>query len=181
MKNFVRDDFGYINNRGRSKYWGVTVRQDETSRDRWMVSYKPANGEETHSLGAVGFHLKEHDAAKFAAAIYETGQLRQNTVKLKVLTTDKKFVLYTRNNALYREAYTTQDVYQPAPTVTLDEGFDATPALTKEQVVRRVRRIRKVKGDQVSKLTKLILEGNLSQKSTKALIAVLESTLKSKA
>lgn len=179
MKNFVRDDFGYINNRGRSKYWGVTVRQDDTCRDRWMVSYKPANGEETHSLGAVGFHLKEHDAAKFAAAIYETGQLRQNTVKLKVLTTDKKFVLYTRNNALYREAYTTQDVYQPAPTVTLDEATE--PELTQQQVVRKVRRIRKVKGDQVSKLTKLILEGNLSQKSTKALIAVLESTLKTKA
>ncbi len=177
MKNFVRDEIGYINNRGRSKYWGVTVRQDDTCHDRWMVSYKPSNGEETHSMGAVGFRLKEEDAAKFAAAVYETGQLRQNTVKLKVLSVDKKFVLYTRNNALYREAYTTQAVYQPAPTVTLDE---AQPELSKEQVVRKVRRIRKIKGDQVAKLTKLILDGNLNAKSTRALIAVLESTLPNK-
>lgn len=178
MKNFVRDEIGYVNNRGRSKYWGVTVRQDEHGKDLWMVSYKPSNGEETHSMAAVGFRLKEEDAAKFAAAVYETGQLRQNTIKLKVLSADKKFVLYTRSNALYREAYTTQDVYQPAPTLTLDEATGPEP--TKEQVTRRVRKIRKVGGDQVSKLTKLILDGNLSQRSTKALIAVLESTLKNK-
>lgn len=178
MKNFVRDEFGYVNNRGRSKYWGVTVRQDENSKDRWMVSYKPSNGEETHSLGAVGFRLREEDAAKFAAAVYETGQLRQNTVKLKVLSADKKFVLYTRNGALYREAYTTQTVYQPAPTLTLE--LATAPEPTAEQVTRRVRRLGKAGGDKTAKITKLILEGNLSPKSTKALIAVLESTLKSK-
>lgn len=178
MKNFVRDEIGYVNNRGRSKYWGVTVRQDENGKDRWMVSYKPANGDETHSLSAVGFRLKEEDAARFSAAVYETGQDRQATNKLKVLSVDKKFVLYTRSNNLYREAHTTQEVFQFAPTLTLDEA--TAPEPTKDQVTRRVRRIRKAGGDKVAKLTKLILDGNLSDKSARALIAVLESTLKNK-
>lgn len=200
MKKLTRDEFGYVNNRGRSQYWGVTVAPDERGRDTWVVSYKPADGTETHSLRPTNFALTERDAARIAAAVYETGQTRPTTVKLKVLSADKKWVYGVRGNELWREAFGSQSVYVPTPTLTLldtaaapnevlvakrgrgrprKEVAVATDLLAKAATRKpRAGKSAKAADAYTAKLAAMILGGNLSSRSSKALIAVLESTMK---
>ena len=209
MKQLPRDEYGYINNRGRSPYWGVTVNSDPNGKDRWVVSYKPTsgtatNGLVTHSLYAESFTLSEKDAALIGAAIYETGQTRQATMQLKVQSADKKWVFAVRNGTvIYRERFNGQKVHVMAPTLTLLDVDPATnnvvaksaaPAKVKSQVVepatmqggiglvqtRTIKRAARKSSDTAfaAKLANMILSGNLSERSTKALIGVLESTLK---
>lgn len=184
MKQLPRDEYGYINNRGRSQYWGVTVAHDPHGKDLWVVSYKPADGTETHSLRSDSFNLSEKDAALIGAAVYETGQLKQNTVKLKVLSADKKWVYGVRDTTVWRERYTSQVVHVMAPTLTLLDAAEAVPAVepTAKQTRTRVKRLARKSSDTsyAAKLASMILAGNLTERSTKALIGVLESTLKPK-
>lgn len=186
MKQLPRDEIGYINNRGRSQYWGVTIAHDPHGKDQWVVSYKPADGTVTHSLRSESFSLTEKDAALIGAAIYETGQLKPKTVKLKVLSSDKKWVYGVRDTTIWRERYTSQVVYQYAPTLTLmDVAAVATPLPVDEAVKQtrtHVKRLARKSNDSAyaAKLANMILSGNLTERSTKALIGVLESTLKVK-
>lgn len=182
MKQLPRDEFGYINNRGRSQYWGVTVAHDPHGKDLWVVSYKPADGSETHSLRADSFNLSEKDAALIGAAVYETGQLKQNTVKLKVLSADKKWVYGVRDTTVWRERYTSQTVHVLAPTLTLLDAAAPVAEPTVQQTRSRVKRMARKSSDTAyaAKLANMILAGNLTERSTKALIGVLESTLKPK-
>lgn len=185
MKQLPRDEYGYINNRGRSRYWGVTVAHDPHGKDQWVVSYKPADGSVTHSLRSESFSLSEKDAALIGAAIYESGQLKPKTVKLKVLSNDKKWVYGVRDTVIWRERFTSQVVHQYAPTLTLLDATAPVAATEPTDAVatqRRVKRIARKSSDTsyAAKLANMILAGNLSERSTKALIGVLESTLKPK-
>lgn len=181
MKQLPRDEYGYINNRGRSQYWGVTVAHDAHGKDLWVVSYKPADGTETHSLRSETFSLSEKDAALIGAAVYETGQLKHNTVKLKVLSADKKWVYGVRGTTVWRERYTSQVVHEKAPTLTLLDAVPTPEPTAQETRIRVKRGVRKSSDTAyAAKLANMILSGNLTARSTKALIGVLESTLKTK-
>lgn len=170
-----RDQYGYINNRGRSKYWGVTVSADH----EWILSYHPVDDDTTHTASAVGFKIKEHDLAVIAAKIYDYGSRRSFVERdLKVLSADGKWVYTVRKTKIYRAKFTTQVVTPDVPAVSL---FDPGSACDNELPVLKVSELRKMATGEnayVANIAKLILDGNLSERSSKALISVLESTMK---
>ena len=170
--NLKRDEHGYVNNIGKSKYWGVTTNTSESGSDFWAVSYQPQDGDITHSLTARDFTLREVDAARFASAVYETGRRKANTVKLKVLCEDGKFVMRVRNNSIYREAYTDQDVYVPNPDFDKAEPEVDTTMTSKE--VKHVKKASKSDDEYTANLARMILDGNISKGAAKLLIGILK-------
>lgn len=169
--NLKRDEHGYVNNIGKSKYWGVTTNTSESGSDFWAVSYQPQDGDATtHSLTARDFTLQEVDAARFASAIYETGRRKAATVKLKVLCADGQFVMRLRGNAIYREAYTDQDVYQPNPD--FDKVEQEVPVT--EHDIKQIEKATKSDDSYTANLARMILDGNLSKGNSKLLIRILK-------
>lgn len=171
--NMKRDEHGYVNNIGKSKYWGVTTNTSESGSDFWAVSYQPQDGDTTtHSLTARDFTLRETDAARFASAIYETGRRKANTVKLKVLTEDGAFVMRLRNNTIYREAYTDQDVYKINP------DFDKEPDVVDHDItdrdIQHAKKAHKTGDEYTANIARMILDGNLSKGASKLLIGILK-------
>lgn len=183
MKTLNRDLYGYINNRGRSKYWGVSV----TADGDWMLSYHPVDSTFTHSAAPNNFKITELDVANIAAKIYEYGSIRKFTESsLRVLSLDKRYVFWIRGNTIFREPYKAQTVTEDKPNNDLFSGSKV------EKPVMRIRRVdhtaknsapkEKVQdeSDIVASITKTVLESNLSETSVKVLIAVMQSTLKTK-
>jgi len=168
--NLKRDEHGYINNIGKSKYWGVTTNTSESGSDFWAVSYQPQDGTVTHSLTARDFTLREVDAARFASAIYETGRRKTSTVKLKVLCEDGAYVMRLRGNAIYREAYTDQDVYVPNPDFDKVEVEEPVTDLD----IKHVKRHAKGDDEYTVNLARMILDGNISKSAAKLLIGILK-------
>lgn len=83
MKKIVvlgKDEHGYISTRktAKSKYWGVTTRPNGSGHDCWIVSTTDPRNGKTVSLGAPAFNLKEVDAARVAACVYD---MREGTLK----------------------------------------------------------------------------------------------------
>jgi hypothetical protein len=72
-KEMNRDEHGYINGRGTSKYWGVTT-QTNHGKKTWVVSHGPKWSAKTLGHRANGFTLKEVDAARIAAFLFEQSQ-----------------------------------------------------------------------------------------------------------
>lgn len=168
--NLQRDEHGYINNIGKSKYWGVTTNTSESGSDFWAVSYQPQDGTVTHSLTARDFTLLEVDAARFASAIYETGRRKTSTIKLKVLCADGKYVMRLRNNSIYREEYTDQDVYVPNPD--FDKVEVEEPVTAKD--IKHVKRHAKGDDEYTANIARMILDGNISKSAAKLLIGILK-------
>jgi hypothetical protein len=166
-----RDEHGYVNNIGKSKYWGVTTNTSESGSDFWAVSYQPQDGDSTtHSLTARDFTLREVDAARFASAIYETGRRKTSTVKLKVLCEDGLFVMRLRGNAIYREPYTDQDVYVPNPDFDKVEVEEPVTDVD----IKHVKRHAKGDDEYTANLARMILDGNISKSAAKLLIGILK-------
>lgn len=170
-----RDQYGYINNRGRSKYWGVTVSADH----EWILSYHPVDDDTTHTSSSVGFKIKEHDIALIAAKIYDYGSRRKFVERdLKVLSADGKWVYTVRKTNIYREKYTNQAITPDVPAVNLFETVpEASDTMIPALKVADIQKLATGENAYVANISKLILDGNLSDRSTKALIAVLESTM----
>lgn len=120
--NFKRDSFGYINNRGASKYWGVTTSVVE-GKKRWVVSHKPKWSNVTIGHHSSSFTLSERDAAKVAEFLFEQSMYSTSAPKaVFIRTADLRNVIYVdpRDSELRRYAYRGQDVYSPTPILTLD-------------------------------------------------------------
>jgi len=179
-----RDEHGYINNRGLSKYWGVTISGDAES---WIVSYKPVDDEKTHTMSANDFTLKEVDAARIAAYALDKGCKRNVIMRGEgVLSADKQWVYYIRGNDIHRMRYSKQKVHVNDVVVKLfDVAEVVKPAVKPEDMAVLKKAAKKAakkpddkESQRVANLTNLILDGNLSERSTRALIAVLQSTIK---
>lgn len=120
--NFKRDSFGYINNRGASKYWGVTTSVVD-GKKRWVVSHKPKWSNVTIGHHAASFTLSERDAAKVAEFLFEQSMYSTSAPKaVFIRTADLRNVIYVdpRDSELRRYAYRGQEVYSPTPILTLD-------------------------------------------------------------
>lgn len=119
-KILTRDEHGYINERGASKYWGVTTSKVGGER-LWVVNFKI--GGVTWGYRANGFKLKEVDAARIAAFLYEKGEATVNSrdQSVAILSADKKYVFkFDLNDTyIYREKAGNQKVYQFQPNLTL--------------------------------------------------------------
>lgn len=71
----VRDEFGYISNQGKSKYWGVSFKTNSVGRDVWTVSIggpKTYGPTETYYANFSSYP-DERQMAAVAAAIYQKG------------------------------------------------------------------------------------------------------------
>lgn len=194
IHNMTYDGIGYVNGRGKSKYWGVTTGIDGNGRDFWIVSFTPVERVETFTLHSENFKLGELDAAKIAAYIVENGRSMINLQDAKILSQDKRFVMFIKNTTIYRERYTNQVVYknktevnlfdvvlQPKPAGTpeildLLSTAPARPIYVKEKVAVEVKPVDNESSD-IATLTQMILDCNLSARATRALVAVLQSTL----
>lgn len=189
------DGIGYVNGRGKSKYWGVTTGINGSGHDFWIVSFTPVERVETFTLHSENFTLKELDAAKIAAFIVENGRSMVNLQSAKILSHDKKYVLFIKNTYIYRERYTNQVVYKNKTEVNL---FDAVlqqkphvaaikvpPLVAKKEVewptpakkVESVAEIIDTESSEVAALMQMILDCNLSARASRALIAVIQSTI----
>jgi hypothetical protein len=73
-KVLVKNEHGYLTNRGKSRYWGVTTGIDAIGKDYWIVSFNALDLNQTVTLRSPSFTLTETDAARVAAYIYEQGQ-----------------------------------------------------------------------------------------------------------
>lgn len=135
-KDMLRDDYGYINNRGVSKYWGVTVSKVD-GKDIWVVNFKPRwAGGVTCGYRPYNhdFKLKELDAAKIAAFLYEQGEYYPIDEEVKIRSVDGKYVFSLKLNdtKIYRQRYTNQKVWE-RPSLTLDLLVkEETPLSTKQ-------------------------------------------------
>lgn len=203
--NFKRDSFGYINNRGVSKYWGVTTSVVE-GKKRWVVSHKPKWSNVTIGHHATGFTLKELDAAKVAEFLFEQSMYATTAPKgVYIRSADMRHVIWVdpRNSELKRLANRGQEVYSPTPILTLD--------LTDTAVVQEAPAVAKLLRNNVEKgvsspivddsdkilvmleslkdnnftekeligiVTDAILSGALSVAGTKLLIGALEQSIR---
>lgn len=173
--NMKRDEHGYVNNIGKSKYWGVTTNTKESGSDAWVVSYQPQDSDTTiHSLSPRDFELTEYDAARFAAAIYETGRRKANTMKLKVQSEDGLFVMYIRggSNAICREKFNGQAVYVPNPNFNQEEP--EVDHIITDHDTKHVRKASKSDDEYTANLARMILDGNISKGAAKLLIGILK-------
>lgn len=182
------DGIGYVNGRGKSKYWGVTTGIDGGGRDFWIVSFTPVERSETFTMHADNFKLKELDAAKIAAYIVENGRSMNNLQDARILSHDKQYVLRIKHTSIYRERYTTQAVYKNKTEVNLFDAVLQTkpaakaivvkpkPVVVEKEVVIATKPSDNESSD-IATLTQIILDSNLSQRATRALVAVLQSTL----
>lgn len=177
-KPFIRDAHGYVNNRGRSKYWGVTV----DTNGGWILSYFPNDDDITHTASSVGFRISEIDLARIAAKIYENGSKRKFTEsKLRVLSQDKQWVYTIKQNSIYREAYRNQSITPSAGNVSL---FDVVPEQKPSAPVRTnkapdvERQVIMSEREYIAKILTMILDVNLSEPTMRELIQILESQIK---
>jgi hypothetical protein len=180
------DGIGYVNGRGKSKYWGVTTGIDGSGRDFWIVSFTPVERVETFTLHSDNFKLKELDAAKIAAYIVENGRSMVNLQDAKILSHDKQHVLFIKHTTIYRERFTNQVVYKNKTEVNL---FDAVlqekpqvasikvPSLVEKKEVAPEPKPVDNESSDIATLAQMILDCNLSARATRALIGVLQSTL----
>lgn len=183
------DGIGYVNGRGKSKYWGVTTGIDGSGRDFWIVSFTPVERVETFTLHSENFKLKELDAAKIAAYIVENGRSMVNLQDARILSHDKQYVLRIKHTSIYRERYTTQAVYKNKTEVNLfDVVLQEKPAVAKAPApvapimipVKKVEvpaPVADTESSDIATLAQMILDCNLSARATRALIGVLQSTL----
>ena len=184
------DGIGYVNGRGKSKYWGVTTGIDGSGRDFWIVSFTPVERVETFTLHSENFKLGELDAAKIAAYIVENGRSMINLQDAKILSHDKRFVLFIKHTSIYRERFTNQVTYKNKTEVNLfDVVLQERPAVAKAPVatitvpvlaakkVEPVVEIVDTESSEVAALMQMILDCNLSSRASRALIAVIQSTI----
>lgn len=190
------DGIGYVNGRGKSKYWGVTTGIDGSGRDFWIVSFTPVERVETFTLHSDNFKLKELDAAKIAAYIVENGRSMVNLQDAKILSHDKQHVLFIKHTTIYRERFTNQVTYKNKTEVNLfDAVLQKKPASTPEvltllaqQPIQLPQQVVKKEvapepkpvdneSSDIATLAQMILDCNLSARATRALIGVLQSTL----
>lgn len=170
-KPFIRDAHGYVNNRGRSKYWGVTV----DTNGGWILSYFPNDDDITHTASSVGFRISEIDLARIAAKIYENGSRRKFTEsKLRVLSQDKQWVYTIKRNSIYREAYRNQSITPSAGNVSL---FDVVPE-QKPSAPDVERQVIMSEREYIAKILTMILDVNLTEPTMRELIQILESQIK---
>ena len=181
------DGIGYVNGRGKSKYWGVTTGIDGSGRDFWIVSFTPVERVETFTLHSENFKLGELDAAKIAAYIVENGRSMVNLQDAKILSHDKRFVLFIKHTSIYRERFVNQITYKNKTEVNL---FDAvlpvklqdtsikvpTPVVAKKDVVVEAKPVDTESSD-IATLAQMILDCNLSARASRVLIAVLQSNI----
>ena len=195
VHNMTYDGIGYVNGRGKSKYWGVTTGIDGSGRDFWIVSFTPVERTETFTLHADNFKLNELDAAKIAAYIVENGRSMVSLNDAKILSHDKRFVLSVKHTTIYRSRYVSQAVYKNKTEVNLFDAVlmtkpDPAPTqapevytwgnfpnqLAKKQV-EPVVEIVDTESSEVAALMQMILDCNLSSRASRALIAVIQSTI----
>ena len=123
-KEMLRDEHGYINGRGASKYWGVTT-QTNNGKKTWVVSHGPKWSNVTLGHRSNGFALKEVDAARIAAFLFEQSQyadVAPEAVYIRsadgkhLFAVDPKWSIIGRikNTGNYK-------TYEFNPTVTLEE------------------------------------------------------------
>lgn len=65
---YIDDGIGVINNRGESKYWGIT--RSTAQNGGWCVSYTPKGADKTKTLYFRTRMLNERVAARIAREIY---------------------------------------------------------------------------------------------------------------
>lgn len=201
--SFKRDSFGYINNRGASKYWGVTTSVVE-GKKRWVVSHKPKWSTVTIGHHSSSFTLSERDAAKVAEFLFEQSMYSTSAPKaVFIRTADLRNVIYVdpRDSELRRYAYRGQDVYSPTPILTLDLTDTAVvqeaPAVAK-LIINHTPKAKPIVDDSdkilvmldslkdtsftekelIGFVTDAILSGALSVAGTKLLIGALEQSIR---
>ena len=193
VHNMTYDGIGYVNGRGKSKYWGVTTGIDGNGKDFWIVSFTPVERTETFTMHSENFKLGELDAAKIAAYIVENGR-SMNLQDAKILSHDKRYVLSVKNTTIYRSRYVSQAVYKNKTEVNLfDVVLPEKPATGTPEVLTMLRQFptqlpetKKVEpvveivdteSSEVAALMQMILDCNLSSRASRALIAVIQSTI----
>jgi hypothetical protein len=87
-----KDQYGYVNGRGKSKYWGVTTAPSAHGKDIWIVSVQDYTGT-TKTIRSKGFVLQELDAAIIAAHFYEVIKSGRPFNKFTVKSHCGKYVL----------------------------------------------------------------------------------------
>jgi hypothetical protein len=127
----IRDAHGLINNRGKSKYWGVTTGLDaeKNYEDMFVVSYKALDLDQTHTLRPHRFRFTEADAARVAAYVHAKGQMFKNLSNTDcILSADGKYVfqVFRGSNEVYRQKYKNQILWNPPINVTLVTADEPT-------------------------------------------------------
>lgn len=127
-KQLIRDAAGYINNRGKSKYWGVTTNENTNGKDFWVVSYTPSDKSQTITFFPVEFKLTEEEAATIAAFAYENGQGRHTLNGKAFPSSSNKYELRVRDTRITKHSL---DVLPPAPAKVEKSGsyFDTINTL----------------------------------------------------
>lgn len=180
----ISDGIGYINNRGKSKYWGVTV----NTHGGWILSYYPNDSDYTHTASAFNFKISENDLANIAAQIYDINSMRSIVEgSLKVHSLDGKFVYTIKGNYIYRVP-NVQLVAQPVRKV------DVTLFTNSTNIPKAAPKTKKLlppskptqsepatvtmsEQEYAAKVLTMILDVNLSERTMRQIIAILEAEL----
>lgn len=175
MKKMIRDEHGVVNNRGISKYWGVTVAMNPLGKHYWVISYKPADRSETVSLRPIDFNLTETEAAKIAAACYDLGQSRTCLNGLHFLSDNRKNVFTVRGVEIRKTKYNGREMlYNPPVLNNLFGASDnVVPPVKAVSLAPKTVKSGDKDSEYFNKILALVSEGHLSEKSSRALVAVL--------
>lgn len=94
--NMIFDGVGYVNNIGKSKYWGVSTGKDSCQKDYWLVSIHPEGGvfrDKTMTFRALWDRPKEEDMARVAAMLYDRMSEYSTWGVVRVPSADKKYLM----------------------------------------------------------------------------------------
>lgn len=141
-KMLIKNEHGYVNNRGSSKYWGVSTWTNPSGgKDRWIVSFQILGT--THQKATRSFFFQweasEEDAARVAAYVFDKGQkLSEMKSSDKIISADGKWYMHISpyENKISRvrvDEYV--DIVKPEPVVK--EEPQISPQLTTEDDVSK--------------------------------------------
>jgi len=171
-KVLPKNEHGYINGRGKSKYWGVTTAVDANGKDYWVVSFQAIDLDMTLTIRP-SFKIKEEDAARVAAYVYEQGQKYATLQSDLILSTCGRYVLHI--NRTNRQIYKTplkpgMEIYnQSRPS--LDEFVTDSVV----PVVKQTEEKKKVNKEAFDALLVLLSQMDFTQEQTIAIVGKLTS------
>lgn len=200
MTDLKQDEYGYINGRGASSYWGVTTSMVSGKRT-WVITFRPSWADKTLGLRSEGGNIQERDAATVAAWLYENmddGSLKDVTIRVRSRLNPRRVLCFVPSQGqIWIEAFKNQTLNQLRSDLTLDEIVSTVESLD-DPVGQAVLDLVQSEDEQqaeeafeeseekvkslcernlIAMVQNAILEDNISPRAAKLMIASLETVL----
>lgn len=194
MSELKKDEYGYINGRGASSYWGVTTSMVGGKRT-WVITFRPSWSDKTLGLRSEGGNIQERDAATVAAWLFENlddATLQDVVVRVRSRLNPRRVLCFVPSQGqIWIEAFKNQTLNQLRSDLTLDEIVSTVESLDDPVAQAVLDLVVEEEEDQnddnsinalderrlIALINDALFEGSISVRGAKIMIASLETVL----